>query len=405
MNTGWNLPNKLTHAFLALAIFSLLNACTGGGGTETSENVGLPPSISEDQQSQITIVRLTGTQAEDLHVQTYRVRNERITYPMTVPGTVIAAPEHIAVISTPLNGRITKIFAHEGESVNRGDPLLEMESLEFAELAASYLESQAERNYLEQQVERLRSLVEQRISPQSTLDRANADLSRANTRVRAAIARLRAVGISDQQLEEWGEVEEDESAVLTMYATIDGKINQHLIDLGQAVNANDMLLDIVDNSHVLARGYVAPKDISNLEIGARAVISQRDDQGLVSVESQITTIQPGLDPENKSIIVNSLVETQNGWPVIGQSVRIIYDATTPSEVISIPLDAVQYEGQTARVFVKRDDLTFESRPINILRTLSESVIVSSGLSAGEEVAVTQVFSLKALGKFEEFAEE
>jgi membrane fusion protein, heavy metal efflux system len=78
-----------------------------------------------------------------------------------------------------------------------------MESLEFAELAANYLESQAERLYLEQQVERLTSLVERKISPQSSLDRANADLTRADARVRAARARLRAVGIDNRQLEQW----------------------------------------------------------------------------------------------------------------------------------------------------------------------------------------------------------
>jgi hypothetical protein len=39
-----------------------------------------------------------------------------------------------------------------------------------------------------------------------------------------------------------------------MYATISGKINQHLIDLGQAVNANEMLLDIVNNEQVSGTG-------------------------------------------------------------------------------------------------------------------------------------------------------
>jgi len=396
---------KLSYILTTIAFLVSMSACSGEDGTGSIESVSLPPSISGEAQSDVKIVRLTESQAADLQIQTYRVQEERMTYAMTVPGTVIAAPENIAVISTPLSGRITKIYAHEGEEVTRGDPLLEMESLEFAELAASYLESEAEKMYLEQQVERLRSLVEQKISPQSSLDRANADLSRANARVRAAAARLRAVGISEERLKQWNELEEDESAVLTMHATIDGKINHHLIDLGQAVRANDMLLDIVNNRIVLARGFVDPKDISNLQTGARAVISQREDQGLVSVESEITTIQPGLDVENKSIIVNSLVQTQNQWPVIGQSVRITYDANTPAPVISIPLDAIQYEGQSARVFVKRDELTFESRPVDILRILSESVIISTGLSAGEEVAVTQVFSLKALGKFEEFAEE
>jgi hypothetical protein len=33
------------------------------------------------------------------------------------------------------------------------------------------------------------------------------------------------------------------------------------------------------------------------------------------------------------------------------------------------------------------------------------VLVSRGLEGGEEVAVTQIFSLKALGRYEQYAEE
>ena len=37
--------------------------------------------------------------------------------------------------------------------------------------------------------------------------------------------------------------------------------------------------------------------------------------------------------------------------------------------------------------------------------MGENVIVASGLQPGETVAISQVFSLKALAKYEEFAEE
>lgn len=399
-----------TNLLFSMLLSTLyLISCSGNGDSSGMDDVSSPPSVTDQEQSAIKVVTLTEKQASDLQIDTYRVVTDTLSYSITVPGIVVAAPEHIAVVSTPVNGRITKIHAHEGEEVQMGAPLLEMESLEFADLAANYLESQAELAYLEQQVERLTSLVDKKISPQSTLDRATADLTRAGARLRAARARLRAVGIDNRQLERWDNASEDESAVLTMYAAINGKINQHLIDLGQAVNANEMLLDIVNNKQVLVRGFVDPEDVPFLEIGANTVISQRtnrnEGRGAVFVNSVITTIQPGLDPENKSIIVNSLVSTENQWPVIGQSVRIEYEAKTPGEVISVPMSAIQFEGQTATVFVKKDDLTFESRSVVIQRMLIESAIIESGLSPGEDVAITQIFSLKALGKFEEFAED
>jgi membrane fusion protein, heavy metal efflux system len=392
-------------------VFMLLIAggCSENGSPPEPGSITPPPSITGGDGNSARIVTLTENQALELGIQTYEVKEETIRFAIYVPGIVIAAPEHVAVVSTPVNGRITRIFAHEGEEVKKGDPLLEMESLEFAELAANYLEAEAERTYLEQQAERLTTLVERKISPQSSLDRARADLSRANTRVRASRARLQAVGIDDRQMELWKSTSENERAVLTMYARIDGKINHHLIDLGQAVSANDMLLDIVNTRQVLVRGFADPEDISLLTTGARAVVSQRtsrdEGRGAMTVETEITTIQPGLDQENRAIIVNSIVNTQNQWPVIGQSVRVEYEAITPYAVISVPLSAVQFEGQNATVFLQKDTHTYESRPVVLDRILRDTAILRSGLVPGDKVAATQIFSLKALGKFEEFAED
>jgi cobalt-zinc-cadmium efflux system membrane fusion protein len=194
-----------------------------------------------------------------------------------------------------------------------------------------------------------------------------------------------------------------------MYATIDGKINHHLIDLGQSVNANDMLMDLVNNEQVLVRGFVDPDDVMFLSIGAETIVSQRinreDGEGRRSLSTVITTIQPGLDQENRSIVVNSHLNTENQWPVIGQSVRVQYSAVTPNETLSVPMSAVQYEGRNATVFVKQGDRQYEIRSITIDRITEDSAIVTAGLTQGEEVAISQVFSLKALGKFEEFAEE
>jgi len=397
------------YFFLILFSITVFVSCSENRDQTTAEQVSVPPSVQQVAEEGQRFVTLSERQSEDLSIETTTIVKQQTEFPITVSGIVVAAPEHVAFISTPVSGRITKIYAHEGEEVNRGEPLLELESLEYAELAADFMESRAEKSYLEQQVNRLSSLVEKRISPQSSLDRAQADLSRADARIRASRARLQAIGVGDETINSWNGAAETDKAVLTMYATIDGKINQHLIDLGQAVSANEMLMDLVNNEQVLVRGFVDPDDVMFLNIGAKSVVVQRinreEGEGRRSIETVIATIQPGLDQENRSIVVNSHLMTENQWPVIGQSVRVQYSAVTPDEVFSVPMSAVQYEGQNATVFVKVGDLRYEIRQIAISRIMEDTAIVSNGLAEGEEVAVSQVFSLKALGKFEEFAEE
>ena len=204
---------------LVVGMMLFVSSC----GSETAEEAtqtdpGTPPSLSGKQTEQV--VRLTEQQAKDLDIQLYTVKSEQVSFNINAPGQVYAAPEHISVVSSPINGRVSKIYAHEGERVQKGDPLLDLESLEFANLVGDYLEATAEITYQQQQVERLKVLTEEKISPQRTLERAQADLRRAKTRQSASLAQLRAVGITPQEVQQWDPFTSEPKAELTIYAPI-----------------------------------------------------------------------------------------------------------------------------------------------------------------------------------------
>lgn len=389
---------------IALLSVSMLTACSQDESTTNIEDPGTPPSLRSEQVN--PLINLTAQQASDLNIETYTVTDAPITFTIDAPGEVFAAPERISVVSAPIDGRVAAIFAHEGETVSKGDPLLELESLEFANLVADYLEATAEITFQEQQVERLKVLTEDKISPLRNLERAQADLRLAKTKQSAALARLRAIGVTQDQMRFWDPFTSEPNAKLTLFASIDGVLNEHLIDLGESVNAYDKLLDIIDNTEVLVRGFVSPEDASFLNPGTDLTVSERSSDGLSgrSVQATVTTINPALDQYNKSVVLNSIVKTERNWPLVGQSVRLSYRAQPMQNMISIPLSAVQFEQSNATVFVQRSETEYEKRTVEISRMTAEHAILESGLQAGEKVAVTQVFSLKALERFEQFAD-
>ncbi len=409
MNTSPMKAAKIIHTIWKfVTILSLLMVAGCGESSDensSAESPGLPPSLSNGEAS--TVVQLTEKQAEDLDIQLYTINPGNVTFSIDAPGQVFAAPERVSVVSAPINGRIARIYVHEGERVAQGDPLLELESLEFANLVADYLEARAEITYQQQQVDRLRVLTKERISPQRTLERAQADLIRAQTTLSASIARLRAVGISQRVIESWDPTTSDPNAQLTIYAPISGILNRHMIELGESVNAYEELLDIIDNTEVLVRGFVSPADAPFIKAGNRLVISERSDEsgyGAQTLEAEVTSVNPALDETNRSIVLNAIVATRDGWPIVGQSVRLRYSAAPNGNTISIPLNAVQYEGSDATVFVQRSPFEYVKRPVVIDRLTSDHAIIESGLSEGEKIATTQVFSLKALERFEIFAD-
>ncbi|WP_185957179.1 efflux RND transporter periplasmic adaptor subunit [Gracilimonas mengyeensis] len=390
---------------VATAVLIGLAGCSGKEDISPQEDPGVPPSLQASETLQT--IKLTQEQADNLAIQTYTVDSDPVSFSIDAPGEVFAAPERISVVSAPINGRVSNIYAHEGEKVSKGDPLLELESLEFANLVADYLEATAEITYQQQQVERLKVLTEEKISPQRTLERAEADLQRTQTKQSAALARLKAIGITNQQIQEWDPSTSDPNAKLTLYASIDGILNEHLIEMGESVTAYQKLLDIIDNTEVLVRGFVAPEDAIFIQPGMAVTISERASREGVSahtIDAAVTTVNPALDQNNRSVVLNSIVRTTQNWPMVGQSVRVSYQAKPANNTVSIPISAVQFEQNNATVFVQHSGLEYELRRVQIARLTAKHAILNSGLETGEKVAVSQIFSLKAVERFEQFAD-
>ena len=382
----------------------LISGCsqTSQDLNEPGEGVALPPSLQAVADQPTRVVRLNATQAEELDIETAPVLLSNERFSLDMPGTVYPAPDHIAIVSTPIDGRVDQIYAHEGERVQAGQVLATLESLQFATIAASYIKAKADELYMTQQVERLEMLVEKKISPLGTLQKAQSDLQRADASVRAISAQLKTIGVSDAQLESWQDGE-DNRPVLSLRAPISGVMDEHLIDLGQAVTAYEKVLSIVNLERVMVRGYLSPNEASLVRPGDSVVIHLGDLSG-VEFQTQVATINPALDEIHKSVTINTLVETRDGWPIPGQRVDMRVQIETPDAVLTIPLEAVQYEGGDATVYVEIEARAFEKRIVEVERVTAERAIILSGIEEGDQVVVSQVFSLKALDRYELYSE-
>lgn len=359
-----------------------------------------PPSIREEATARL--VRLDDAQAAELAVETVQVAAQAESVVLTVPGRVEPSPEAYAVVSAPIGGRVVAIMAHEGDAVRAGQVVARIESLELAALLGGYLEARAEAAYQRRQVDRYRPLVERRITARSVLDKAEADLQRAEALQQAARARLSAVGIDEAALERFAAGEG--RAVVPVRAPRAGVVDEHRIDLGQAVAAYDELATVVGSDEVLVRGYVAPDESGQVQPGDAVTIRLLSDTAW-TVAARVTSVQPATDTEQRAVTVNIRVPTPNRELVPGQSVELDIATAVTMPAVRVPTAAIVYEGDQATVFVRQDDRTFERRAIVLGRTGPDEVIVTDGLAAGEVVAVSQVFSLKALGRYAQYAEE
>ena len=392
--------------FLPLLLTILMQVFSCGKPSDTKSGtpgdvLELPPSISSNEIPDL--ISLTSREAGDLDIQTYIAQKDIHSYVMNVPGMVFPAPDHFAIISTPLSGKISEMQAKEGEPAKKGSILFRIESLELGVMVSDYLQALAEEEYYKARYERIHQLSQKEISSESELDKAQSDLSRAVTIARATSSKLRAAGLSEKEIAGYRH-EEKIDPVLNIRSPINGVFDQRNVDLGQRVSAYQALGTVIDNSHVMIRGYLSPEDGRLVKPGDSVRITRRtEDHDMIP--AKISTINPGLDETNRSAIANIYLKVPGNWPRPGENVRLEIVASSPEPLIAIPLRAITYDGNDPVVFIRKEEKLWEKRPVTLLEMRDTSAVVASGIQPDEELAVSQVFSLKALSRIDQIAEE
>ena len=393
----WVLVNLLT--FLLIIIYSC-----GGQQEPVQKEKGAsdsPPSVSGIKPE--NLVKLSAQEIAELKIQTIAVTSSLVNYSIEVPGVVFPAPNHISIISTPINGRISRIDIQEGEIVKPGQEMFSIESLEFGNMVSEYLQAVSEETFQTSRLHRLEQLVEQTISSKSELERASSDYQRAKTTVIAAVSKLKAIGVPANEINAFRTAESIDPT-LKIHSPIGGSLDQRSVELGQSVNALQMLARVLDISHVLVRGYVSPEDARYILMGDSVKISRRQNDPF-ELKAVVTSINPGLDENNRSVVVNVLLASKENWPKPGENLRLSISTSSQTEVITIPIEALTYEGNDPIVFVKISESTFEKRRVVVPEFRDKYAVIQKGLEKNERLAVTQIFSLKALSRFDKIAEE
>lgn len=363
----------------------------------------VPPSLKDQTQAKKIVIELSADQIKTLNIPVHQISLVHKHISIVAPGEVTPAPNYLAIISAPVEGRVLQLPVNEGDKIKKGQVFLELESLTYGSLVADYLQAKAEENYQSSQLNRIQQLVQKGINPESELERVKADYARSQASIQAAYAKLRAVGTTDGDINQLGSTQ-NINPRLKVLSPINGIVDTHNVELGQAVDANQQIATVVDLNKVLVKSYISPEEGRLVAPGDSVEITHRLLEGQV-VWGVVRTINPGLDQANKSVVVNTFIDNRDGWLKPGDNIRTQLYTQATRNLISIPIKAVTYNNDESIVFVKVDATHYEMRKIIIEEIRNEVALISSGLSEGELIAIGQVFSLKALARYELIAEE
>jgi len=289
--------------------------------------------------------------------------------PRFAPGIGSITAVHQVTVNPEVGGRVTKIFFEPGQTVKASDPLVQINDAPDQGDLANY---QAQAKLAEINLARSKLLIKRQFTPQETVDQNESQLDVA----RAQITKTEAI-----------------IAQKLIRAPFSGQLGVRQIEVGQYLNPGAAIVTLTDMS-MLYVNFTLPSEMrAQISVGQRVNVTS-DGYPDRSFAAKITTIEPQISPDTRTIAVQATMPNPNDALLPGMFVDAAVVLPPQPDTMVVPETAVEYTLYGDSVYVIRQDgKDAEGKPIlKAVRTpvktgtrWDDKVAIRSGLKPGEEI--------------------
>lgn len=370
-----------------------------------------------DDDASGPVVALTATERENIGLKTVQAELRPLEDLRRLPGVMKPAPNRVAVVTSRTGGKVVDIHAALGQRVQKGEDLIEVQSVEVEKLQLELLQVEArarveilklETDLVQAQnkvrlaqadADRNRLLVDKGIGARKDFIAAenqlqavqneiaglgrHIELARISSRaeVEALIRQLGLLGLPPADVERMRR--ERVVAVLHIPAPINGTVVERPAQLGQVVEPTTTLLKLVDTSVLIAQGS-APEDLlRELKVGQLVRVTVAAYPGK-QFEGRLTFIHPQIDPERRVAHVWAEIRNPDGQLKEDMFARLSVVVGGGPEALVIPAAALMSEGGLEFVFTETP-AGFKRTSVLVGARNDQYVEIKRGLSPGAKV--------------------
>jgi membrane fusion protein, heavy metal efflux system len=349
---------------------------------------------------QVGVVRLPEKLLADGLVKAATVQRRHLEKPVSLTGEVRFADRRVTHVSPRAEGIIHRVFVGLGQKVERGQPLMEMESLSLGEAESHYRETQATLRMVRKAYERQATLREEQITSEKEYLAARQEMEAASIRSTAAAERLRRLGLEPSEVEALGDGGASASpGRLVLRAPAAGSIlDMHAVP-GEAVRPDQSVFTLGDLEQlwVLADVYEGQmREVLAHEFHGdmHATVTARAFPGEV-FPATVDFVAPSMDERTRTLKVRVGVPNPKGKLRAGMFVNVELHLPSGPEALAVPAAAVLSDEGRSFVFVRDHGEFWIRRPVEVGPPSGEWVEVKKGLAGGETVATEGCFLLKS----------
>jgi membrane fusion protein, heavy metal efflux system len=361
---------------------------------------GEKPGAGEKKHDEAT-VKLSEGQVDAGKFAVSEVQGGILSKRITVPGSIVPSGDHIARVAVRLLGTVAELRKRLGDTVQAGEVVAVIESREVADAKSEYLAARLVFDLQQTLFNRSTRLFEGKVLSENDFLRARTTFEDARVKIEIARQKLFALSLTAEQIEALPQQPVETLRRQELRAPIAGRVAERRVELGSLVGREGQeseLFVIVNLDVVWADLAVPPSELASIHEGQQITIAAGT--GTDPSPATIMFVSLLLDKDTRAArVVASVDNAALKWRPGSFITAEIPTDETPA-VIVVPKTALQSLKADTVVFV-RTAAGFEARKVSIGRQDARLAEVTSGLAAGEHIATTNTFILKAhLGKAE-----
>ncbi|HQZ95996.1 MAG TPA: efflux RND transporter periplasmic adaptor subunit [Pyrinomonadaceae bacterium] len=353
----------------------------------------------------VTIVKVSRSSIEDFYEATGTVKAKTTTQ-----------------VSANMMGRIISFPAAEGDTVSRGQVLVEIDNSEskaqlaraqaaLKEAQASLVEvarsvdsanagvrtAEANKQLAEKTFARYKELYERRSASAQEFDEAQSRLSASTSELERARANVQTILSKNKQINARIDQAKAEIANTQVYAgyskivsPVSGIVVKKFAEAGATAAPGTPLLSIEDNSQYRLEAAVEESRSRSIRVGGRVSV-RIDALGEGEFISTIAEIMPTSDAASRSYTVK--IDLPSNPALRTGLYGLARFPIAQKEAITLPQTAIVQRGQLTGVYVVGGDGKVQFRIVTTGKTSEGMTEILSGVNEGDEIANSEIEKL------------